>query len=308
MQDDRQRGTLLGVSAYLIWGVAALYWIQTEPVSSIDVLAHRAFWSLPFVFLCLAVAGGGRLRRVLACCRQPRIMAVMACAAFFGASNWGLFLWAVTHERATEASLGYFLLPLVNVLIGLTLFGESIDRAQKLGVAFAAAAVLLQLVYFGGLPLLALGMALCFGLYGAIRKKVSVESMEGLFLETLIMAPFALAWLWYRDGAGLGLHGIKVDLFLLAGGAYTAVPLMTYVTASRLLPLTALGLVFYIGPSTQFLVAVLVFKEPLEPVRLLAFALVWLGLAIVTMDSVRRSRALSRVAPGALTLKKQEEE
>lgn len=298
---EQRRGTLLAVTAYLIWGVAALYWIQTAPVHPIDVLAHRAFWSLPFVILCLALVGKGSLKAALARCREPRTMAIMACAAFCGASNWGLFLWGVTHERATEVSLGYFLLPLINVVIGLTLFGESIDRAQKVGVAFAVAAVVVQLVYFGGLPFLALGVSLSFGLYGAIRKKVRVESMEGLFLETLIMAPFALAWLVYHDGAGLGLYGLKVDLFLLAAGAYTAVPLMTYVAASRLLPLTALGLVFYIGPSAQFLVAVFVLGEPLQPVQLLAFALVWIGLAVVTVDSVRRARALRRIAPGAFT-------
>ncbi len=296
---DQRRGTLLGVTAYLIWGFGALYWIRTEPVPATDVLAHRALWSLPFVTLCLVIAGGGRLRRALALCRQPRTMAIMTCAAVAGATNWGIFLWAVTNDRATEASLGYFLLPLVNVVIGLTLFRESVDRAQTLGIAFAVAAVLLQLVYYGGLPLVALGVALSFGFYGAIRKAVSVESMEGLLLETLIMAPFALCWLVYRDGAGLGLHGLEVDLFLLGAGAYTAVPLMTYVAASRLLPLTALGLVFYIGPTTQLLVAVLVLGEPFDTVQMAAFALVWVGLALVTADSLRRARKLRRVASGS---------
>lgn len=296
---EQRRGTVLGVTAYLIWGFAALYWIQTAPVDAWDVLAHRALWSLPFVMLCLALAGKGRLASALALCRQPRTMGIMACAACCGATNWGLFLWAVTHERATEASLGYFLVPLVNVIIGLTFFRESIDGAQKLGIAFAVAGVLVQLVYFGGLPLLALGMALSFGLYGAIRKSVQVESMEGLLLETLLMAPFALAWLVYREGAGMGLYGIRVDLFLLGAGVYTAVPLMAYVAASRLLPLSALGLVFYVGPSTQFLVAVLIFREPLNSVQLFAFSLVWVGLAFVTADSIRRARALQKVSPGA---------
>ena len=296
--NPQQRGTLLGVTAYLIWGIAALYWIQTKPVDVRDVLAHRAFWSLPFVMVCLALAGRGRLAAAFSLCRQPRTMAILACAAFFGAMNWGIFLWAVTHGRATEASLGYFLLPLVNVVLGLTLFRESIDRAQQLAIAFAIAAVLVQLVYFGGLPVVALSVSLSFGLYGAIRKAVHVESMEGLLLETLMMAPFAIAWLVYRDGGGFGAHGIKVDLFLLGAGVYTALPLITYVAASRLLPLTALGLVFYIGPSTQFLVAVFVFNEPFEAVQLLAFSLVWAGLALVTVDQIRRARALRRAGTG----------
>ena len=293
---DPQRGTLLGVTAYLIWGFAALYWIQTEPVDPRDLLAHRALWSLPFVALCLAVFGRGRLLAALSLLKQPRTVGIMACAAFCGALNWGIFLWAVTHQRATEASLGYFLLPLFNVVVGLTLFRETIDNAQKIGIAFAVAAVLLQIIYHGGLPLVALGLPLSFGLYSAIRKGVKVESVEGLLLETLLMAPFAIAWLVYRDGGGLGQYGTRVDLFLLGAGVFTAVPLMNYVAASRLLPLTALGLVFYIGPTAQLLVAVLIFGEPFHSVQLIAFALVWVGLGVVTIDSLRRARRLRHLA------------
>ena len=286
--NSQQRGTLLGVTAYLIWGFAALYWVMAEPVPPTDLLAHRAFWSLPFVFLVLLFSG--RLRRALALLKEPRTLGIMALAAGFSAANWLVFLWAVTNGQATEASLGYFLLPLINVVIGLTLFRETIDTAQKVGVGFALAAVLLQLVYYGGLPLVALALSLSFGIYGAIRKKVSVESIEGLFIETLLMSPFALAWIYYRDGAGLGQYGLTVDLVLLGAGAMTAVPLLAYVAASRLLPLTALGLVFYIGPSAQLLVAVLIFKEPFTLVQLIAFGLVWVGLIIVTLDNIRRTR------------------
>jgi chloramphenicol-sensitive protein RarD len=149
-------------------------------------------------------------------------------------------------------------------------------------------------VYYGGLPLAALGVALSFGLYGAIRKSVQVESIEGLLIETVLMAPFALAWLMYRDGGGLGVYGLRVDLFLLASGAYTAIPLMAYVASSRLLPLTALGLVFYIGPSVQLLMAVWVLGEPFDNIQLLAFSLVWAGLLLVTLNTLRRARAQRR--------------
>jgi chloramphenicol-sensitive protein RarD len=291
---DRQRGTLLSVSAYLIWGFAGLYWIQTQPVDARDLLAHRVIWSVPFVMASLAIAGRGRLVAALALLRQPRTVAVLACSACCSATNWLIFLWAVTNEHATEAALGYFLLPLVNVAIGLTLFRERIDRAQAIGIGFALVAVLVQFVHYGGLPLVALSLALSFGLYGAIRKWVHVESMEGLLLETLLMAPFALAWFFYRDGAGLGQHEGSVDMFLLGAGAMTALPLMAYVAASRLLPLTALGLVFYIGPTSQLLVALLVFREPFDLVQALAFGLVWTGLLVVTWDSIGRARALRR--------------
>lgn len=291
---DKQRGTLLGVTAYLIWGFAALYWVQLQVIDTRDLLAHRVVWTVLAVLLSLMIAG--RLKATLRLLRQPRTMAIVAAAAFFSAANWGVFIWAVTHEQAMEASLGYFLLPLVNVVIGLTIFGERIDTAQKWGVGFAVAAVLVQVVYYGGLPVVALSLALSFGLYGAIRKGIAIESMEGLLLEALLMLPFALVWLVYRDGGGFGVHGIKIDLLLIGAGFYSAVPLMTYVAASRLLPLTALGLVFYIGPTAQLIVAYWAFGEPLVPAQMIAFGLVWIGLFVVTVDGYRRARRVRRLA------------
>jgi chloramphenicol-sensitive protein RarD len=294
---DERRGMLLGVTAYLFWGFAALYWAQTWPVDPRDLLAHRVVWAVPFVFACLVVAG--RLGAALSIFARPRTLGVMALAALFGGTNWLIFLWAISNERATEASLGYFLLPIVNVLIGLLVFRETIDRAQKIGIGFAVVAMLIQVWHYGGLPLVALALPLSFGLYGAIRKKVPVESLEGLFIETVLLSPAALAWMYLQDGAGLGRHGAGVDLFLLGAGAFTAIPLITYVAASRLLPLTALGLVFYIGPTAQLLVALVAFGEPFDIIQAAAFGLVWVGLAIVTADNVRRTRKLKgAAAPG----------
>ncbi len=290
---NERRGMLLGVTAYLIWGFAALYWAETWPVDARDLLAHRVVWAVPFVFACLLLAG--RLGTALAVFRKPRTLGIMALAALFGGSNWLIFLWAISNERATEASLGYFLLPLFNVLIGVLVFRETIDRAQKIGIAFAVVAMLVQVWHYGGLPLVALALPLTFGLYGAIRKKVSVESLEGLFIETVLLSPAALVWMYLNDGAGLGLHGLKVDLFLVGAGAFTAIPLITYVAASRLLPLTALGLVFYIGPTAQLLVALVAFGEPFDAVQAAAFGLVWVGLAFVTADNMRRARKLRSV-------------
>ena len=290
---DQRRGTLLGVTAYLIWGFAALYWAQTWPVDPRDLLAHRVLWAVPFLLLCLWVTR--RLPAALGVLRQPKVLGVMAIAALLGGCNWLVFLWAISNGRAMDASMGYFLLPLVNVVIGMTIFRESVDSAQKIGIAFAVTAMLLQVIYHGGLPAVALAVSLSFGFYGAIRKRVAVDSVEGLFIETLLMSPMAIAWVIWRDGAGLGQFGLKVDLFLLAAGAFTAIPLIAYVSASRLLPLTALGLVFYIGPTAQLLVAVVAFHEPFDTVQAIAFGLVWLGLGFVTVDNLRRSRAMRRL-------------
>jgi chloramphenicol-sensitive protein RarD len=278
----------LGTTAYLIWGFAALYWVQIEAVPAWDIVAHRALWTVPVVFTGLALTG--KLQITFRYLRQWRVLGVMAAAALFSACNWLIFMWAVIHGQATEASLGYFLLPLINVFVGLTLFRERIDRAERWAVVLAGIAVAIQFFHQGGVPVVALGVALSFGIYGAIRKAVVVGSMEGLFLETLIMVPFALTWLWFRDGAGLGQYGLRVDLFIMGAGLMTAAPLITYVAASRLLPLTALGLVFYIGPTVQLIVAVKVFGEALEVVQLVAFSLVWAGLALITLDKLRRSR------------------
>ncbi|MDA8752748.1 EamA family transporter RarD [Halieaceae bacterium] len=298
---EPQRGTLYAITANLIWGLAALYWIETRPVDARDLLAHRVLWSVPVVALILLFLG--RLRAALALLLKPRTVGIMALAAVCIASNWLIFVWAVTNEHATEASLGYFLLPLFNVLLGLTLFRERIDRAQFVGILCAVVAVLLQTWHYGGLPLVAIGLVLSFGFYGAIRKSVAVESLEGLLLETLMLLPLGLGWLVLHDWGGLGAHGSKVDIFLVGAGIFTAVPLIAYVAASRILPLTALGLVFYIGPSAQLLVAVLVFGEPFDLIQALAFTLVWVGLAIVTVDSMRRSRQLARVVPATTMAK-----
>jgi chloramphenicol-sensitive protein RarD len=281
---------LLGTTAYLIWGFAALYWVETRPVTAPDLVAHRALWSLPVLAVSLLVMK--RFTATLALLKQPRTMAIMACSALAQALNWGVFLWAVTHERATEASLGYFLLPLINVAIGVLLFRERIDRAQQIAIALAALGMLILIVENRGLPWVALGLSLSFGLYGAVRKAVSVGAVEGLLLETLVMAPAAVAWLWYRDGGGFGMHGVRIDALLVGAGVLTAVPLMCYVAASRLTALSALGLVFYLGPSCQLLVAVCVFGEPMNPVQLFSFALVWVGLGFVAADSLRRYRSM----------------
>jgi len=280
----------LACISYLIWGFAALYWIETQPVSPLDLVAHRAIFSVPVLIILLLFMG--RLAAGLRMLSQPRTLLIMLASATAQAANWGIFLWAVTHERATDASLGYFLLPLFNVAIGVFLFRERIDRAQRIAIALATLGMVILVVENGGLPWAALGVAVSFGIYGAIRKGVDVAAVEGLFLETLLMAPFALLWLLYRDGGGLGAHGARVDVFLLGAGLMTVVPLACYVVASRLMPLSAMGLVFYLGPSCQLFVAICIFGEPMNPVQLFSFSLVWLGLALIAADTMRRYRSV----------------
>jgi len=282
------RGIGLALIANFIWGFAALYWMQTKPVEPIDVMAHRGLWTLPvtlFIILCFR-----RLRETLALISSVRFLGWVALAAFMLTINWGVYVFAVTNERATEASLGYFMLPLLTILVGRLAFREVMGSAQWVAVLLAVIAVAMQLWAYGSLPWISLVVASSFALYGAIRKKIVADTMQGLFIETLCMAPFALGWLWLTGGAGLGQHGLKVDSFLVLAGVYTTAPLLTYIAASRLLPLNVVGLTAYLGPSLQLLVAQTALGESIDTATATSFALVWMGVLLVSGQGLARFR------------------
>ncbi len=296
-QAETVKGILLALIANFIWGIAALYWIQTKPIGPIDVMAHRALWTLPVTFL--IVASLGRLTETLALMRSLKFCFWIALAALMLTINWGVYVFAVTNERATEASLGYFMLPLLTIALGVFVFGERPKTVHIVAIALAVIAALFQLVAYGSLPWVSLTLALSFALYGAIRKQINADSMQGLFLESFCMAPFAALWILSHDGAGMGMHGLKVDLFLLCAGAFTAAPLLTYVAATRVLPLSTIGLLTYVGPSIQLVVAIFVLREPVTSITIATFGLVWLGVLAVSLEagySTRKSRKLSRQA------------
>ena len=285
-----RKGLALAVMANIIWGVSALYWIETDPVSPADVVAHRAIWSLPVAAMVLILAS--RLSATWALLKQLKTLLWSLLGTVLLSLNWGVFVYAVSTGRATEASLGYFMLPLLTIIVGKVVFQEVLGLAQRIAVALALCAVLIQIVSFGSLPWVSLVVSSSFALYGAMRKKIEADTMQGLFIETLCMAPFALAWLWATGGAGMGQHGMKVDVFLLMAGMFTAAPLLTYVAASRLLPLNIVGLTSYLGPSLQLLVAQTLLGESIDIVTALSFALVWLGVLLVSGQGVIKRKRL----------------
>lgn len=232
----------------------------------------------------------GRFRATWALLKMPRMLAWSALGTVLLSLNWGVFVYAVSSGRATEASLGYFMLPLLTILVGRLAFREVMGSAQWIAVLLAVIAVAMQLWAYGSLPWISLVVASSFALYGAIRKKIVADTMQGLFIETLCMAPFALGWLWLTEGAGMGQHGLKVDLFLLLAGIYTTAPLLTYIAASRLLPLNVVGLTSYLGPSLQLLVAQTALGESLDTVTAISFALVWTGVLLVSGQGLVRFR------------------
>jgi chloramphenicol-sensitive protein RarD len=294
--DQLRTGLTLAVVANIIWGVAALYWIETQPVAPVDVVAHRAVWSFPIALLMLVILG--RVRETLELFKSMATLAWSVLATLLLSINWGVFVYAVTEGRATEASLGYCMLPLLTVMLGSLVFKETLGRAQRAAIVMAITAVVLQLVAYGSLPWISLVVSSSFAMYGAIRKNIRADTLQGLFLETLCMAPFALLWLWLTNGAGMGAHGIKVDLFLMLAGIYTTAPLLTYVAASRLLPLNVVGLTSYLGPTMQLLVAQTVLGETIDTVTLISFALVWVGVLLVSSQGIaglwRRARRSRR--------------
>ena len=285
-------GIFLSLVANSVWGAAALYWMETKPVAPIDVLAHRATWTLPAALLVILVAG--RLGSTFSFLRNWRVLRDMGLAAFLISINWGVFLYAVTTGRATEASLGYFLLPILTVFAGVIIFRERPSTPQRIAIGMAIAGIAIQVVAEGGIPVVSLALAISFALYSVIRKQVSVNAMEGLFLESLFLFPAGLAWLMLHQWAGLGQFGLKTDFFLLFAGAFTAIPLLTHITASRLLPLSTIGLLSYIGPTLQLLVAQTLLGESITLMTFMSFVFVWCGLGFIIQDNIRSYRKIRK--------------
>jgi chloramphenicol-sensitive protein RarD len=290
-------GVVYGAAAYLMWGLFPLYWPLLEPAGSVEVLAHRVLWSLVVVAVLLAVTRGlGRVRAVVA---DRRRLLLVALAAVVIAVNWGTYIWGVTHDHVVETSLGYFVNPIVTVLMGVLVLGERLRPAQwtALGAAFVAVVVLT--VENGRPPWIALVLAFSFGSYGLLKKLTGVGAVEGLAIETAVLLPVAAAYVAVLGATGAGTftsEGPGHGALLALSGLVTAVPLLAFGGAASRVPLTTLGLLQYLAPTIQFALGVTLFDEPLPLVRLLGFVLVWTGLALFTVDAVRHARRTTRLA------------
>lgn len=286
--NETSRGVLYAVGAYCCWGLFPLYWKPLHHLPPLEILCHRIVWSAVFL---LIVLGCKRHWGWLAdIARQPGKVALFAASSFCLSLNWLLYIWAVNSGHIVESSLGYFINPLVNVLLGRLVLGERLGTLQKGAVALAAAGVLWMTVQLGTLPWIALGLAVSFGLYGLMRKQAPLPSLEGLALETFLMAPLALAALVlfeWRGQASFGHDGLTETLMLIGAGVVTAVPLLLFANGARRLTLATLGLIQYISPTLQLLLGVLLYHEAFDAARAVGFALIWAGLAVYTLTSVR---------------------
>jgi chloramphenicol-sensitive protein RarD len=294
--EDR-KGVLLGAGAYLAWGLFPLYWPLLDPAGSLEILAHRVVWSLVLVGLLLWVTR--RIAVARAVVADRRRLALMSFASVLLSINWLIYIYGVTHDHVVETSLGYFINPIVTVLLGVVVLGERLRVAQWVGVAIAVAAVLVLTVENGRPPWIALALAFSFGGYGLIKKTVGVGSLEGLGVETAVIVPVALVYLGVLAAQGdlaFGTAGPGHALLLAGSGVVTAIPLLMFGAAAGRIPLTTLGLMQYLAPTIQFALGVTLFDEPLPLLRLIGFALVWAGLAVFTADLLRHRRRVQRLA------------
>jgi chloramphenicol-sensitive protein RarD len=290
-------GIAYATLAFVLWGVFPLYFKQIASVGPLEVVLHRSVWSLLFVLAVLAV-----LRRfgwVRALWDQPRRLAKFALSALLLSGNWLLYVYAVHSGQVVEASLGYFINPIVNVLLGVLVLHERLNRVQWAAVALATLGVVWLTLQAGRPPWIALLLAVSFGLYGLMRKTATLGALEGLALETMLLAPVvvpALAWWTLRGGGAMARGDPVLDAWLLLAGPLTALPLLLFAAGARRLPLATLGLIQYVSPTIQLLLGVYVFGEVFDRHRLIGFGFIWSALLLYSLDGWRRSRAASAAA------------
>ncbi|RWU23647.1 EamA family transporter RarD [Pseudomonas alkylphenolica] len=281
-----RRGYILGLSAYIIWGLFPLYFKALQSVPSVEIIVHRVLWSALFgSFLLLVWKHPGWWRELR---ENPKRLAVLALSGSLIAGNWLTYVWSVNNGRMLEASLGYYINPLINVLLGMLLLGERLRRLQWLAVGLATVGVLQQVWQVGTLPWVSLVLALSFGFYGLIRKQAPVAALPGLVVETWMLVPLAIGWLLLNPlaaSAQPGFYTSSEALWLIAAGPVTLVPLVCFNAAARHLPYTTLGFLQYLAPTLVLLQAVLLFGEHLSSSTLVAFMFIWAGLALYSVDA-----------------------
>lgn len=294
------KGFAYAAAAYLIWGLLPLYLKALQGIAATEILLHRMVWSLVFIGAILLIR---RRWQWLDLLRQPRLLAGFTLSALLLALNWFIYIWAVQAGRVVDASLGYFINPLVNVLLGVLILKEHLRRPQWLAIAIAAGGVLWLTFSRGQLPWIALLLALTFGTYGLLRKTASLGALEGLALETAILFPLAaaaLATMFLQGSSGFPAAPASIQFLALMAGPVTAIPLLLFAAGARRISLTQLGLLQYIGPTVQLLLGVLLWHEPFGTDKLIGFALIWSALALFTLESLWHQRkALPKLNPSS---------
>lgn len=297
MDENTRKGVIYALTAYTIWGIAPVYFKQMQHIAAPEILAHRIVWS--FVLTLGLIALFNKRELLMTTLRNGRARWALMASTTLIALNWGVFIWAVNNNYMLDVSLGYYVNPLINILLGMLFFRERLDRVRTIAAILCLLAVVFEVVQFGRLPWIALVVAFSFAFYGLVRKKLGVDSFTGMALETGLLLPVAMGYLLFTTSptSDLLVNPAWTNLLLFAAGPITMVPLMCFAAAANRISLTALGFFQYIGPSGMFLLAVFVYDEPLSPEKLVTFGLIWLALILLSVDSLyklRRRRAIAQ--------------
>ncbi|MBI2813594.1 MAG: EamA family transporter RarD [Opitutae bacterium] len=298
---DAARGALAATASFLIWGVVPVYWKQMQGVSALELITHRIAWSL--LFLLGVLWWQNNLRALRPAFTESRTFGLILLSSVLLAVNWVVYIWAVNSGHVIESSLGYFLVPLVNVALGSLLLQERLRPPQWIAIGFAAAGVGVLLTRAGHVPWIALTLAGTWAGYGLLKKRSALGSIAGLTVETILLFPLAaglLLW-WHHTGEGaLGRVDLRLHLYILSVGVVTAIPLLLFAYGAQRIRLATLGLLQYLAPSVQFLIGWLVYREPFDAARLQAFGLIWCGLALYSADAfwIQRRMLLKSVGAG----------
>ncbi len=290
-RSEETKGVVYGIAAYAAWGFVPIYWPLLQPAGAVELLAHRILWSLVFMLALTTVTRTwAPVRRQWA---DPRARRLLSLASVLIMVNWGLFIWAIEQRRVVDASLGYFITPLISVLFGIRAFGEHLRPPQRIAFTFGGMALVLLTIDGGQVPWIGLLLALSFGVYGYVKKLAQAEAVASLTIETAVATPVALAYLVWLEttGEAAALHlSWGHTLLVMSAGVITAVPLLGFGAAAVRVPMSVLGLMQYIAPILQFTLGIVAFHERLTPLKLGGFVLIWVGLAFYSVDAYRRAQ------------------
>ena len=287
----RSLGLLFGVSAYTLWGLFPIYWPLLKPANPLEIVSHRAVWTLVFCFIILALTK--TLKSTLSILKRPKIVAGLFLGSILISINWIIYIYAANNEHVVEASLGYYINPIVVIATGVIVLKEKMRPLQWLAVGIATLGVAVLTIDYGRLPWIALGLALSWGSYGLVKKHLGLGALEGLSIETLLSSGFYLAYLIWLGNSGEGhfTYSLTLTLLLIGGGAVTAIPLLLFNGSTNRLPLTLIGLLQYITPTIQFCIGVWYFHEDMPTARWIGFLVIWVALISLAIDLVKSSKS-----------------
>ncbi|MDW8801503.1 EamA family transporter RarD [Clostridium sp. A1-XYC3] len=298
MHNEKTAGVIYTAAAYILWGILPIYWKLIDSVFPIEILSNRILWA--FVFTVIIIAATKQWEELKRIIKDKKQMFYIFIASILIAFNWGLYIWAVNSGRIVDASLGYYINPLFSVALGMVFFNEKLTYWQKAALSIAAAGVIIKTLQYGRIPWISLGLAVSFGLYGAMKKSVKASSIVGLTLETTMLTPIAAAYIASRHFSGVGAFdkgGTVVILLLIGSGVVTAIPLLLFASGAKRLPMSLLGFIQYISPTISLIIGVFLYHEAFTVVDMISFGFIWAALAIYSVPQMGLIKKHKNIEP-----------